>query len=178
MGSSKRRHVTELRIRLGLSAETRARRHHHDVAHADSLRLPPAEENDTGQLLRADKVGISQQFAIFLEADAHFGVDICLNETGCDVDHAYIVRRLPFLQRRAKRAHRGFAGMVDLAVGPRRTISDRTDIDDRAALARLHASKNGMDTVKNAFEEHIDLVGYVGDAALFRARQFSGSQHC
>jgi hypothetical protein len=34
-----------------------------------------------------------------------------------------------------------------------------------------------MDTVKNAFEEHINLVGYRRRCAL-RARQFSGSQHC
>ena len=134
----------------------------------NSLRLVPAEQDDVGKLVGGDEIGIAQPLAIFLEADAHLGVDVRLDEARRDVDHADVVRGLAFLERRAERAHGRLGGVIHLAVGPRGAIADRADVDDGAALARDHAAQDSADAVEHAFEEDVDLVGHVGDVALLQ----------
>jgi hypothetical protein len=67
------------------------------------------------------------------------------------------------LKGRAEGAHGRFAGVVNFAVRPRGAVSDRADIDNRTALARYHAGQHGADSVEDAFEEDVDLVGHIGD---------------
>jgi hypothetical protein len=141
----------------------RRRRHDHEVADADRLRLLVAEQDNVGDPFGRDEIRISGQAAILIERDAHSDMDVRPHESRRDIDDAHVVFRLRLLKRLGQRADRGFRGVVRLAGGAGLAIRDRAHVDDRTALARAHAGQHRPDAVDHALEQHIDIVIEVVD---------------